>query len=183
MAVLAEALSVIVRVEVLNARLDGGVVSYYAMIPNRTFCTDGRLTRVGFMLPDDVKAFVENLQGLGLQLRDESGFLEIAVVDQLSGPTLPCGWLRFDRHPQGFSSVRLADESPDSGLAIPDGWTSEQSKGLQFISNEDMDDQLITICEDQGDVVLLDTQTGRERYLARINRSGSKPAHILPRDF
>jgi hypothetical protein len=168
---------------VLNARLAGGVVSYYAMIPNRTFCTDGRLTRVGFMVPDDVKAFVENLQGLGLQLRDESGFLEMAVVDQLSGPTLPCTWLRFDRHPEGFSSVRLADEPSDSGVAVPDGWTSEQSKGLHFVSNEDKDDRLITMSEDQGDVVFLDTQTGRERYLARVDRSGSGPVRLPARAF
>lgn len=183
MAVLAEALSVIVPVNVLNARLAGGLADYRAMVPNRTLCTDGRLTRVGFMVPADVKAFVENLEGLGLRLKDEHGFAEIAVVDQLSGPTQPCSWIRFARHAEGYSSVRLVDELSVGQVAAPDGWECAHSLSLRLVTNEEMETRLIDMGQHDGNHVLLDTRTGRETYASVANTTGGGSTRPSPRAF
>ena len=54
--VLVEALSVIVRNATLESLHPGGVSGFAADCPNRTFCSDGVLTRAGFISPDDVGA-------------------------------------------------------------------------------------------------------------------------------
>ena len=54
MPVLLEAISVIVRRETLERKYPGGVDGYARDCPNRTFCADEYLTRVGFTGPPDV---------------------------------------------------------------------------------------------------------------------------------
>lgn len=76
MAVLLEAISVVVRKETLAAKFPGGVAGYRANAPNRTYCEDDFLTRVGFMHPDGVSRFIAALATQGLDPA-----LEIAVVD------------------------------------------------------------------------------------------------------
>ena len=102
MSVLIEGISVIVRNDTLDAKYPGGVDAYRLHIPNRTFCTDGVLTRVGFMVPIDVGFWVRLLQARGLLWADaEKRFRDIAVVDQLAGPTSTCDWLVYERQFDG----------------------------------------------------------------------------------
>lgn len=54
MAVLIEAISVVVRKDAIEKRFPGGWDSFLDEIPNNTLCTDGELVRVGFMSPQDV---------------------------------------------------------------------------------------------------------------------------------
>jgi hypothetical protein len=96
-AVLAECLNVIVPVGTLEERYPGGVKGYELSCPNQTFCRDQHLTRVGFMSPADLERFVASITtSTALTLRDEGGFVDIAVVDMIGGPTAPCSWLEFD---------------------------------------------------------------------------------------
>ena len=110
MAVLVEALSVIVRNATLESLYPGGVSGYAADCPNRTFCSDGVLTRVGFMTPDDVGAFLERLETRGLVFLHDGAAADIAVVDQHEGPTpFATGW----------RSVRTRPASAAAGCADP----------------------------------------------------------------
>ena len=132
MAVVAEAISVIVRVDVIDDAIPGGMAGYRAMVPNSSFCTDGRLVRVGFAAPTDVGAFYEHLRQFGLRLDDDERFLDIAIVDQYEGPTFPCPWLRFERHAEGYSSVRLVDEPLSEPVAAPANWTVPPVRSLSM---------------------------------------------------
>ena len=55
MAVLVEAISVIVRVDSINEKFPGGWIGFKDHVPNQTLCADNELARVGFIkaLDDD----------------------------------------------------------------------------------------------------------------------------------
>lgn len=180
MAVLAEALSVIVRVDVIEDAIPKGMVGYRAMVPNGSFCTDGRLVRVGFVTPLDVGAFYEHLRQFGLRLDDDERFVDIAIVDQYEGPTFPCPWLRFERHAEGYSSVRLVDEPLSQPVAAPANWTPANSAKIKRTLPEEADEHFIEMGSENGAEMLLDTRTGQFRYVARAAVSEELTASPLP---
>ena len=54
MAVLCEAISVVVRRDAIDKYFKGGWIKFVDDVPNSTMCTDGELVRVGFMTPNSV---------------------------------------------------------------------------------------------------------------------------------
>jgi hypothetical protein len=91
MAVLIEALNVVVPREVLRLRYPGGEEAFYRACPNETVCVDSHLVRVGFMHSDDLGLFCDHLESVHLKpLDNHNRFLDLAVVDQMTGPTRPC---------------------------------------------------------------------------------------------
>jgi hypothetical protein len=155
MAVLAEAISVVVRCDAIRERLPGGEAAFNAMVPNNTLCSDGELVRVGFMGPAPVKAFIGELEAAGLRFLVDGKATDLVVVDQLRGPTVPCDWIEFARLPFGpdkrvavcwlFDGPRI----PVAGIHLrgggsmqlhtPPGWEFEGSISdtAAFVSNED----------------------------------------------
>ena len=130
MAVLVEALSVIVRNATLESLYPGGVSGYAADCPNRTFCSDGVLTRVGFMTPDDVGAFLERLETRGLVFLHDGVAADIAVVDQHEGPTTVCDWLAVGEDAAGIRCCWLRG-SARGALATPAGWTPDAAADVR----------------------------------------------------
>jgi hypothetical protein len=131
MSVLCEALSVLVRAATLDEKYPGGLAAYRSGVPNQTWCSDGKLTRVGFML-EDVLSYLGVLRARSALVTDVNGrWIDVAVVDQFTGPTAPCNWVKFERHAQYSHAWRLG--FPPGPLATPDHWVPG---GLQFHSDE-----------------------------------------------
>src|SRR5262247_1626246 len=103
MSVLVEAINVIVRKETLERKYPGGLEAYEGNCPNKSFCADDYLTRVGFMHPTDVAEFIDRLVSLGFVFHDGEKFADVAVVDQRVGLTAPCHWLEVGRFTDGFA--------------------------------------------------------------------------------
>ncbi len=160
MAVLCDAISVVIKRDSINAYFRGGWDSFLESIPNQTFCTDGELVRVGFLNPVEVKSFVDKIVESGLQFQESKKILglfvksrkvnDIIIVDQHQGPLAPCSWVEFGKFKVSdsksevsicwlFEGERIAsglhfnDKSME--LATPDGWTPEDSSGLKFIKS------------------------------------------------
>lgn len=93
MSVLCEAISVIVRVDVLEARHHGGVEGYRRSVPNATYCTDGVLTRVGFATREEAGWWIRVLRIKGLVVGAGERCPDIAVVDEQGGPSTKCDWV------------------------------------------------------------------------------------------
>ena len=55
MAVLIEAISVVVRADELLKKFPGGWDAFKSIVPNQTLCADNEIVRVGFMSPQDVE--------------------------------------------------------------------------------------------------------------------------------
>jgi hypothetical protein len=180
-AVLVEAISVIVRRGSIDRSFNGGWAGFCSCVPNATLCTDEKLARIGFMDPKAVERFVSHLQGGGLVFLSKGKCVDIAVVDQQRGSTEPCDWLEFSRIPFGkddghiaacwlFEGKRVAVglhlPSDKVEVATPSGWTYEGSlsERFSFVPNEDVQGRLKYLRTDDGIDVFLDTSTGREVY-------------------
>ncbi len=183
MAVLVEAISVIVRRDAIEKRFRGGWRGFVNAVPNGTLCADDVLARVGFMSPRDVEAFVRHLEENGLIFIRNGQAMDISVVDQMRGPTIPTVWVEFGHLPLDgtknkvavcwcFEGPRLAAgvHIPAEGMTIatPDGWTYEDSlsANFKFVGNDEVNEKMKFLRHDNGIDVYLDLFTGREVYVA-----------------
>jgi hypothetical protein len=147
MAVLVEAISVVVRMDAIRRSFAGGWNCFRSSVPNSTMCSDGQLIRVGFMAPADAEKYVRSLSQAGLVFLKNGECLDIAVVDQQIGSTMPCNWLEFARVRYGenggkisvcwlFEGRRMGPGIHMPGaaldLATPLGWTYEGSLSESF---------------------------------------------------
>ena len=98
MAVLIEALNIVLRDEIFNIDPSKREV-FLQNIPTKAFCSDGILYRVGFMDPKYAEQYIHYLENeLHLKyLDDENSAQDFVVVDMLKGPTTKCNWIDFKR--------------------------------------------------------------------------------------
>jgi hypothetical protein len=184
MAVLVEAISVIVRRDAITSRFPGGWSAFVDIVPNETLCADGELARIGFMSPGDVESFIRRLERWGLVFLQDGNAQDISVVDQMRGPTMPTEWLQFAHLPFGegeakvaacwlFEGQRLAAglhfRGKEMSLATPQGWRYEDSlsANFKFVKDEESKERLRFLRHEEGMDVYLDVASGKEVYLAR----------------
>ena len=142
MAVLVEGISVLVRKDAIETKVTGGWKRFLLHVPNQTLCHDDELARVGFMNPQDVGDFIDELAEMGLTFLEEGKATDLVVCDQLRGPTTECDWLQFCRtgFGKGGGKVGMAWQwlgkrmmpgvhMPADGLQLhtPPGWEFEGS--------------------------------------------------------
>jgi hypothetical protein len=106
MCVLVEAISVVVPIAVLEKKYPRGAAQYERDCPNGTYCADEHLTRVGFMVPGDVGAFVERLSRLGLVFQ-----LDGRSKAAIQGP----GALNYGER----GSFNFCSSSPSCRISVP----------------------------------------------------------------
>jgi hypothetical protein len=174
MAVLIEGISVVVRVDRIAAKARGGVAGFKALIPHESFCADGELVRVGFMVPDDARAFVGKLGAIGLQFKHERMAVDLVVVDQRDGPTTECDWLAFgtsylDNDPTRRISAAYLVGGRNKVIVTPPHWKYEGSlsQSFQFVPAEEAPQRVKFLRREGGVDVYLDLATGEERYVGR----------------
>jgi hypothetical protein len=125
MSVLIEAISIVVPNDVLEARYPQGVEGLARDCPNATFCSDGRISRVGFMSARDTSFFLQVLRACGLDHRAEGPAADVLVVDQNTGPAQPCVWLEFGHNQAGVALAWHAGHPPGE-LVVPHGWDDDR---------------------------------------------------------
>jgi len=134
-SVLVEALTLIVRKDVLDISYPGGEDAFLqAMLdlerPPRFVCNvDQYLINASFHGPAHILPAISLLVEHGLTPMDDDQAYEMVYVDQKFGPTMPCDWLRWGHHEDGFTYAWLVGTDPGV-LATPTGWTPEQSRRL-----------------------------------------------------
>lgn len=183
MAVICEALSVVVRIDSIKKYLKGGERNFMNKVPNSTYCSDGDLARVGFMAPDAVGKFIESLQSDGLQFNqmiDSKSEIreidDIVVVDQIRGPTLECNWIEFGQLPIGEDKVSACwlfegerkghgthFSSTQMSLATPKNWSPSD---LSFVDNTEIKDKLKYLRTEDGLDVFWDEDSKKEVFIA-----------------
>jgi hypothetical protein len=174
MAVLVEATSVIVRVQTIYERYDGGWTMFAKNAPNRTLCSDNEVARIGFMSPDDCRTFVDHLNHIGMTFLPDRQSQDIVVADQLRGFTCPCDWADFGRveirKGQRVSAVRLKD-SANRQVFCPNDWHYEGSLSQQFgfVPAGKEQQSLWFLRHEQGLDVYLNMTTGSEVCIARTS--------------
>ncbi|HTK27153.1 MAG TPA: hypothetical protein VL327_11390 [Pyrinomonadaceae bacterium] len=172
MAVLVEAISVIIKKSAIEREFSQDWNKFVEFVPNETLCADDEIARVGFMVPEDVKSFIEQLENKGIKFLENGEAVEIAVVDQLNGITTNCDWLEYGNilldEKYKVAACRFVG-SEVMTLLTPDGWKYENSlshnggyvlperlrKGFKFLRHQD------------GLDVYLNTVTGKEVFIGR----------------
>jgi hypothetical protein len=172
MAVLVEATSIIIRVQAIHAHYPGGWLSFTQNVPNRTFCSDDEVARIGFMSPTDCKASIEHLGDHGIMFLKDERSSDLVIADQMRGFTVACDWAEFGRieiRPgQTVSAAQLKDTT-NRRLFCPDDWKYEGSLSEQFgfIPAGTEYKSLRLLRHEQGLDVYLNLVTGREVYVGR----------------
>jgi hypothetical protein len=95
MAVLADAIYVIIRVDSIEAKFPCGWDAFTGWVQNSTLCVDREVARVGFMSPDDTTSFIDELEERGLQYLESGHAIDIVLTDQRRGFAASCNWAEF----------------------------------------------------------------------------------------
>ena len=173
MAVLVEAVSIIVRLDAIKARYPGDWEAFKANVPNQTLCWDDEISRVGFMSPPDADGYIQSLIENGLRYLDADGnALDLVKIDQAKGVLSPCDWIDAGQIPiddAGESLVMVAryTGSQDTRLCLPDGWSYEGSLSHIILRKDDVDVSLEFLRHENGNDVFLNKVTGDEVYMGR----------------
>lgn len=172
MSVIIEAISVVIRQDTLTEKYPGGVRAYIDNAPNSTICCDGFLARIGFMDPADVRAFISTLEIHGMTFLRNNQAVDIAVVDQLRGPTAPVSWLECANLTSGEISITVAFDKRDKevgNVAMPHGWNYEDSlsKNMTFAPTHEVDDRMELLAEEDGIEIYRDRETGKIQHVGR----------------
>jgi hypothetical protein len=176
MAVLVEAISVVIRVDALKHAFPGGWESFKEIVPNRTLCCDNEVARIGFMAPADAQSFVAELESHGLCHQLDGEAKDIVVMDQLRGPATHCTWIEFGHIPFGPDNrQRIAvcrqDRSESNAVMLPDGWTFEgsMSQKCDFRPLSNLTDDLTFVRREGNIDVYIDRCNGKEVYVGRTD--------------
>lgn len=175
MSVLVEALALVVRRLTLDLSWPGGADAFLQSLcrddsPCRHLCTDGTLVSVSFLTPGQAAVVGGQLIDRGLVEVGHDQFVDFAFVDQRHGPTMPCPWLAWRRHRDGFTYAWPADAEPGD-LAVPSDWTPERSRRLTRTDARDEPDRMLRLAHDEatGLETWLDFATGAiTRGCARV---------------
>ena len=94
-------ITVIAPVSIIEEKLAGGLEEFRSLGGMNTFCTDGHLASISFMGPHDSRPFAQALEEKGFTIWGgtegvDLHFVDIAVVEVMGGPTLPCEWLETE---------------------------------------------------------------------------------------
>jgi hypothetical protein len=175
LAVLIEAISVVIRADTLLNKFPGGWDAFKGIVPNQTLCADKEIVRVGFMAPQDVASFVKKLQSNGFEFLRSGEAIDIAVADQMRGLTSKCSWLEFGYVNLGSNGPRVAAcrlfGSQIIEVVTPPGWKFEGSLSstFGFIPGEPAKKGMKYLRHENGLDVYLDPITGDEMYIGRTD--------------
>ena len=140
MSVLIECYSVIVKNSKINSDFPGGMSGFLESYPGGHNCTDGEITRVGFMHEGDVVKYVQFLESLELLfVDDDDKSVDICVIDFYYGSWGDCDWLDvYEFFPNDYPNkrilyARLIDSKLKSvenleDIAVPEVWNIENNE-------------------------------------------------------
>jgi hypothetical protein len=175
MAVLVEAISVVVRIDAIRDKFDGGWLAFLADCPNHTLCADSMLVRVGFMSPIDSEAYVRRLEEQGLCYQDNQyNAVDLVVIDQLRGPATRCEWVEsgtipFTGDPKRKVAIAKLKGDDSTVFIAPENWVYEQSLSCSycFVPSEHQEKSLTLLTHENGCDVYLNHLTGDLNYIGR----------------
>jgi hypothetical protein len=137
MSVLIEGVSVVIRCDVLSTAFPGGLSQFGAVVPNKSYCADGEVARVGFDTLQQAQGFVVLLESHGMQAIREGKAGDLVIADQASGLMAACDWAEFGRldlegDPQRRVAFCRLKGSELAEMLTPDNWQYAHSLSAKF---------------------------------------------------
>lgn len=180
MAVLVEAISIIIRRKTIDEKYPGGWNAFVEDAPNRTLCADNKIARLGFMSPIDVQSFIKGLEKIGFNYLVNGQSSEIAVIDQIKGFMVPCDWLdaghvEIGKDKQVVTACKLKG-CRSKTIIFPYGWEYNKSlsRSYGFVPDEHIEKSLKYLRHENGLDVYLNKLTGEEVYIGRTGKRNNE---------
>lgn len=170
MAVICESLSVIIRIDRIKDEF-GSIENFISSVPiNQTFCHDKDLIRVGFMTPDYIRDFIDQLAIHGLKFLDNGSAVDVVVVDMMRGPTTPCQWVECQKLHLGnnrFVTAAKLVGSDEEQLFTPLDWSYDQYAMFEagYLSVDEANENLELIETKDGIDICQHRKTGGFYYI------------------
>ena len=167
MSVLIEALTLVVPRRELDMRFPGGTSAFLEATlglerPPRFVCGgDAHLVNLSFYDADHLAPAADLLLAHGFVDVEANRVVDVAYVEQRFGPTMPCDWLEWRNHADGFTYAWLAGTEPGD-MAAPIDWTPERSRAMLREDIRDDRERMNKLAEENGIETWLDTSTGRQ---------------------
>jgi len=174
MPVLIEAISIVIRAEVINKLYPGGWEGFRDDCPNKTLCADNELIRVGFMTPTDAQQFVNNLAEYGIEYVRDGKAIDLVVVDQQKGFLMSCDWGEYGHvdwqkdSNKKIAACRRVDSKSDQ-IVTPINWSYEESlsKEFKFVESGHVPEHMDFLRHEGNMDVYRDLKTGKEVFVGR----------------
>jgi len=136
MAVLVEALCVVIRRSTIDEKYPGGWEKFEADNRDLSLCADDKIVRLGFTLPMPMRLLIRELEKLGFVYLKDGKSADIAIVDQSRGFMTPCDWLEYGHVTIGdgrtkVAACRLAG-CPAKNIVLPLGWVYKHSLSERY---------------------------------------------------
>ena len=145
MAVSALGYCVIVRNQSVKRHLPDGQADLERACPNSTFCSDGTISRIGFMSLDDATAFIEWLRSVGFSVLRDGKSDEVSLSGHRVGFLYPCDWLElgvFDGHPiawiKGSEPGKAYIPSGEWDSTVLEGATPDFYERYEYVETKDL---------------------------------------------
>jgi hypothetical protein len=142
MAILIDAVTVVVTIPSLNEHYPGGLDAFTQHAPNGTCRSDGAIAGISFMVPADAWRFVRSLTQHGFVDPSTTPSADVAVVEQQAGLLAPCDWLNLDLtrinlpHGRPFAAaIAWVGATRPTTFAAFEGWTPGT---MQPIADDDL---------------------------------------------
>jgi len=173
MAVLIEAISIIMRRETIDKKYPGAWNAFVENTPNQTLCADDKIARLGFMSPFDVESFIKGLEKIGFKYVVNGQASEVAVIDQIKGFMTPCDWLdaghvKIDNGKYEVAACKLKG-CLSKFIIYPNGWEYNKSLSREygFIPSGHLEKSLKYLRHENGSDVYFNKLTDGEVYIGR----------------
>jgi hypothetical protein len=165
-ALAIDGVCVVIRNAIVEARFPGGIAAYERACPNATYCSDGQICSVAFMVEADAKAFADRLTSYGFESPWSSETSEMALIAQHFHRLQPCDWLDVDvlaipdaeGRQVGVTIAWLRGDNPTTFTA-PAGW---KPGALQITSGDDLRNNYEFVGAERGDSGSVETYRCRE---------------------
>ncbi len=167
MSVLVEALTLVVQRLPLEIAYPGGTDAFLQAAlsldaPPRFICNgDPHLVNLSFYDPKHVEPATALLREHGLIEVEDRKAVDFVYLDQHTGPSMPCEWIEWRRHDDGYSYAWVAGTEPGE-MAAPDDWTPQKSRGMVASDTGDEEGRLYRLASEEGIDTYLDLTTGEQ---------------------
>ena len=167
LSVLVEALTLVVQRLSLEISYPGGADAFLNAAlsldtPPRFICSaDPQLVNLSFNDPKHVEPAVALLREHGMIEVEDRKAIDFVYIDQHAGPSMPCEWIEFRRHSNGYSYAWVAGTEPGD-MAAPADWTPERSRAMERSDIRDEEGRLYRLASEEGIDTYLDLTTGEQ---------------------
>jgi hypothetical protein len=174
MAVLIEGISVVIKISSILKIYNNDVEEFDESVPNKQYCADNELFRVGFMHPYDVENYIKFLGSKGFVYLKDDMSIDLVVIDQKEGLMANCNWVEFYNYEvketKHVIGCRLKG-GIEENLYKPNLWSYDNSlytSGNKFLTDE-MNEKLTFIEKNNKVDKYMENETGEIIYIGRTN--------------